>query len=47
LWTSHTRKQVQTLTAQAKELGELTQKIATETAEPIKSSASKIFKPAA
>jgi len=47
LWTAHTRKQVQALTAQAKELGELTQKIATETAEPIKSSASKIFKPAA
>ena len=47
VWTAHTRKQVQALTAQAKELGELTQKIATETAEPIKSSASKIFKPAA
>ncbi|MGZ5975822.1 MAG: phasin [Isosphaeraceae bacterium] len=47
LWTSHARKQAQTLAAQAKELGELTQKIAAETAEPIKSSASKIFKPAA
>ena len=47
LWTSHTRKQVQALTAQAKELGELSQKIAAETAEPIKASASKIFKPAA
>jgi len=47
LWTSHTRKQVQALTAQAKELGELTQKIAADTAEPIKASASKIFKPAA
>ncbi len=47
LWTSHTRKQVQTLTSQAKELGELGQKIATETFEPIKSSASKLFKPAA
>jgi phasin len=47
LWTSHARKQVQTLTAQAKELGELSQKIATETAEPIKTSASKLFKPAA
>jgi phasin len=47
LWTSHTRKQVQTLAAQAKELGELSQKIAAETAEPIKASASKIFKPAA
>jgi len=47
LWTSHTRKQAQALSAQAKELGELTQKIAAETAEPIKTSASKIFKPAA
>jgi phasin len=47
LWTSHARKQVQTLTAQAKELGELSQKIASETAEPIKTSASKLFKPAA
>jgi len=47
LWTAHTRKQVQALTAQAKELGELGQKIATETVEPIKANASKIFKPAA
>jgi hypothetical protein len=47
LWTAHTRKQAQALAAQAKELGELTQKIAAETAEPIKASASKIFKPAA
>src|SRR3954464_4129475 len=47
LWTSHTRKQVQALTAQAKELGELTQKIAAETAEPITASATKIFKPGA
>jgi phasin len=47
LWTSHTRKQYETFTAQAKELAELTQKIATETAEPIKANASKLFKPAA
>jgi phasin len=47
LWTSHARKQAQVLAAQAKELSELTQKIAAETAEPIKASASKIFKPAA
>ncbi len=47
LWSSHARKQVQALTAQAKELGELGQKIAAETAEPIKTSASKLFKPAA
>jgi phasin len=47
LWTAHTKKQVETLTAQTKELAELTQKIATETAEPIKTGAAKIFKPAA
>jgi phasin len=44
LWTSHTRKQYEAFTVQAKELGELTQKIATETAEPIKANA---LKPAA
>jgi phasin len=47
LWTSHSRKQVETFTAQAKELGELTQKVASETVEPIKASASKLYKPAA
>jgi phasin len=47
LWSAHARKQVETFTAQSKELTELAQKIATETAEPIKTSASKIFKPAA
>jgi phasin len=47
LMTSYTKKQFETLTAQAKELAELTQKVATETAEPIKASASKRFKPAA
>jgi phasin len=47
LWSTHTKKQVETLTAQAKELAELAQKIATETAEPIKAGASKLFKPAA
>ena len=47
LWTSHTRKQLETYTAQAKELAELGQKIATETAEPIKASAAKYYKPAA
>jgi phasin len=43
LWTAHSRKQVETLTAQAKELAELSQKVATETVEPIKASASKLF----
>jgi phasin len=47
LWTSHTRKQFETLTAQAKELAELGQKVASETVEPIKTSASKLYKPAA
>jgi len=47
LWTAHARKQLETLTAQAKELAELSQKVATETVEPIKTSASKLFKPAA
>ena len=47
LCTSHARKQFETLGAQAKELAEIVQKIATETAEPIKASASKFYKPAA
>jgi phasin len=47
LWTSHTRKQFETFTSQAKELQELSQRIATETAEPIKANASKYYKPAA
>ena len=44
LWTSHTRKQYEAFAVQAKELGKLTQKSATETAEPIKATA---LKPAA
>ena len=47
LWSSHWRKQVEALTAQAKELTELGQKVATETVEPIKTSASKYYQPAA
>jgi len=47
LWTSHSRKQYETFAAQAKELTELGQKVATETVEPIKASASKFYKPAA
>jgi len=47
LWTNHSRKQLETFTAQAKELGELTQKVAAETVEPIKTSAAKLYKPAA
>ena len=41
------QKQYETFTAQAKELAELGQKVATETVEPIKASASKLYKPAA
>jgi phasin len=47
LWTSHTRKQLETFTAQAKELAELSQKITSETVEPIKANAAKFYKPAA
>ena len=47
LWTSHARKQFETLSAQAKELAELSQKVAAETVEPIKTTASKYYKPAA
>ena len=47
LWTGHARKQWETLGSQAKELVELVQKVASETAEPIKASASKYYKPAA
>ena len=44
---AHTRTQLETLQSQAKELVELTQRVAAETAEPIKASASKFYKPAA
>ena len=47
LWTALANKQFETLTAQAKELAELDQKVAAETAEPIKACASKLFQPAA
>src|SRR3954452_24816560 len=47
LWTSHTRKQFEAFTTQARELAELGQKVATETVEPIKANASKLFRPAA
>ena len=47
LWTSQARKQFETFSAQAKELTELGQKVATETVEPIKASAAKFYKPAA
>jgi phasin len=43
LSSTHMRKQFETLTAQSKELGALAQKVATETAEPIKSGMNKAF----
>ncbi|OPH83622.1 phasin [Nitrobacter vulgaris] len=45
LWSTHTRNQFGTFAVQAKELTELTQKIAAETAEPIRTGASKLFQP--
>ena len=47
LWTSRTRKQLETMAAQAKELVELSQRVAKDTAEPIKANAAKFNKPAA
>ena len=47
LWTSHAKKQFEALSGYGKELAELSQKVATETVEPIKANASKLFKPAA
>ena len=47
LSTAHARQQFETLTEQTKELTALAQKVATETAEPIKANASKLFRPAA
>ncbi|WP_439371028.1 phasin [Bradyrhizobium sp. PMVTL-01] len=47
LWNDHARKQLETFQAQAKELVEISQRVAAETAEPIKASAAKFYKPAA
>ena len=44
LSTTHQRKQFEALTAQAKELVAIAQKVATETAEPVKESFGKVFK---
>jgi phasin len=43
LSSTHARKQFETLTEQSKELGALAQKVATETAEPIKTGMNKAF----
>jgi phasin len=47
LWTGHAKKQFEAYTAWGKELTELSQRVASETVEPIKANASKLFKPAA
>jgi phasin len=47
LSTGHARKQFEALTAQGKELAALAQKVATDTAEPVKESVTKAFKKAA
>jgi phasin len=47
LWTAHAKKQFEAFTANTKDLAALGQKVAAETVEPIKTSASKLFKPAA
>ena len=47
LSTAHLRKQVEAMTAQTKELTSLAQKVATETAEPIREGVGKVFKQAA
>ena len=44
LSTAHMRKQFETMSAQSKELTALAQKVATETAEPIKESVTSAFK---
>jgi phasin len=43
LSSTHARKQFEALTTQSKELGALAQKVATETAEPIKNGMNKAF----
>jgi phasin len=43
LTSAHARKQFEALTQQSKELGALVQKVATDTAEPIKSGMNKAF----
>jgi phasin len=43
LTSAHARKQFEALTQQSKELGTLAQKVATETAEPIKTGMNKAF----
>jgi len=43
LWTGHSKKQLETFQAQAKELAEIAQRAATAAVEPIKASAAKLY----
>ena len=47
LWTTHTRKQLETMTAQAKELAELAQQVTLTAGEPVKTGLAKAFNRAA
>ena len=47
LWTGHSKKQLETFQAQAKELAEIAQRAATAAAELIKANAAKLYPPAA
>jgi hypothetical protein len=44
LSTAHTRKQFEALVTQSKELAAIAQKVATDSAEPVKESFGKVFK---
>jgi hypothetical protein len=44
LSTAHTRKQFEALATQSKELAAIAQKVATDSAEPVKESFGKVFK---
>ena len=47
LWTNHSKAQLETFQAQARELAEIAQRAATAAAEPIKASAAKLYTPPA
>ncbi|MDQ8726938.1 phasin [Bradyrhizobium sp. LHD-71] len=43
IWTDYARSQYEAMTSQARELTELSQRVANETVEPIKTASSKVF----
>lgn len=43
IWTTYARSQYETLSSQTRELAELSQRVATETVEPIRTASSKVF----